>query len=293
MRSSTPSLLLAVLALATQTAAAQSVAARPNYGDVLLKEAFVPDPHSVSVTSGGNVEVEIEGCELGYVSDAPDVDLYYTTTGGSDLYIYVEGEGDTMLLINTPDGGWVCDDDSHGDLDPLVHIPSAEDGLYDIWVGSYSAGERHAATLYISELSPYVATEGAPDFTLDPTYGELALSAGFLPDPRSVSLTAGGSIDVDVGSCGYGYVANAPDVHLRWDSSGASDLYLYVNASDDTTLLINRPDGTWVCDDDALGEGNPLVVIPGASAGRYDVWVGTYGSDTASATLYVSESDPR
>lgn len=133
----------------------------------------------------------------------------------------------------------------------------------------------------------------APDLSLTPTYGNVNLDEGFLPDPHEVSLTAGGGIEVDVGSCGYGYVAEAPDVGFYYTSSGGANLYIYVNSDEDTTLLINQPDGSWVCDDDGLGDSNPVVIIPAAASGRYDIWVGTYGAANASATLYFTEVDPR
>ncbi|MDH3205470.1 MAG: hypothetical protein OEO79_02605 [Gemmatimonadota bacterium] len=287
-------LLTGLLIAAVPAVEAQDVGAQPNFGDLQLKEAFLPDPQSVSVTSGGSIDVDRGSCSYGYVSNAPDVDLYYTTTGGSGLYIYAEGEGDTMLLINTPSGDWVCDDDSHGDLDPVVHFAGAADGLYNIWVGSFS-NDNHAATLYVSEINPSGASSqsGAPDLSLDPLYGNVRLDGGFLPDPHTVSVRAGGSIEVDVGSCSYGFVANAPDVDLFYTPSGGRDLYIYVEGGEDTTLLINRPDGSWTCDDDGHTGTNPLVVLQKAEEGLYDIWVGTYGDDVSDATLYISERDPR
>ncbi len=68
---------------------------------------------------------------------------------------------------------------------------------------------------------------------------------------------------------------------------------MYVIADEDTTLLINRPDRAWACDDDELGEENPLVIIPAAAGGLYNIWVGTYDTDNAPAVLYISEIDPR
>jgi hypothetical protein len=48
-----------------------------------------------------------------------------------------------------------------------------------------------------------------------------------------------------------------------------------------------------MCDDDGYGDGDPIVVIPAAEAGLYNIWVGTYQDDMASANLYISEEDPR
>ena len=133
----------------------------------------------------------------------------------------------------------------------------------------------------------------AQDWSLEPTYGSVSLEEGFLPDPHTVELTAGGSVGVNVGSCSYGYVANAPDVDLYYDTEGGSDLYIYAVSGSDTTILVNTPSGTWMCDDDSYGDGDPIVYIPSAEAGLYNVWVGTSGDEMASADLYISESDPR
>ena len=142
-------------------------------------------------------------------------------------------------------------------------------------------------------LTTTAGSRPAPDLSLDPTYGDVNLDEGFLPDPHEVSLIAGGDIEVAVGSCSYGYVAEPPDVDFYYTTSGSSNLYVYVNAAEDTTLLVNRPDGSWVCNDDDLGDGNPVVVIPSAADGLYDIWVGTYGASNTNATLYISEIDPR
>lgn len=124
-------------------------------------------------------------------------------------------------------------------------------------------------------------------------YAELRLSAGFMPDPRSVSLTAGGSVSPTQTGCAYGRVANAPDVKVHYQGNGSNTLYFYAQADLDVTLLINMPDGSWRCDDDSFGGTNPIVIVSGAPSGRYDIWVGTFGASTGSATFFVSELNPR
>jgi len=119
------------------------------------------------------------------------------------------------------------------------------------------------------------------------------LNEGFLPDPYTVDLVAGGSIDLDVGGCAYGYVAEAPDFDLYYETSGSSNLYIYAMSDEDTTLLVNTPDANWTCNDDGYSGSNPLIVIPAAAGGLYDIWVGSYGGDAAGTTLYISERDPR
>lgn len=293
MQKWTWALLGALTLISSPAAHAQSVGAEPNFGDLVLEESFLPDPRGVSVTSGGAVPMSVGDCDYGYVSEAPDVDLYYTTSGTSGLYIYAEGMGDTMLLVNAPDGSWWCDDDSLGRLDPVLHFSEAPAGLYNVWVGSYSE-EYLDATLYVSEIDPGLpATEGEPDLSLRPTYGAVELDEGFVPDPHEITLTAGGDVRVSAGPCDYGYVANPPDVDLYYETSGGADLFLYVESEGDATLLVNRPDGSWVCDDDGFADRNPIVVIPAAASGLYDIWVGTWGEELQAATLHISEVDPR
>ena len=272
---------------------AQDVAADPTYGDIELDAGFMPDPKTASVTSGGKIEVDVGGCAYGYVANAPDVDLYYTTSGGSDLFIYVDGEGDTTLLINAPDGSWLCDDDGFGDGDPIVRIPDADDGLYDIWVGSYS-NDSHDAILHISEIDPGSSTSSSvPDYTLEPAFGTATLEEGFMPDPHTEDVVAGGSIDLSLAECSYGFVAEAPDFDLYYTTDGGTDLYIYAESKDDVTLLVNTPSGGWVCDDDGYEGTNPLLAFDDAEDGLYNIWVGSYdGERTAATKLRFTEIDP-
>ncbi len=131
----------------------------------------------------------------------------------------------------------------------------------------------------------------AQDLSQDPTYGSVALRAGFTPDPHTMSLTAGGGTAVTVGGCN-GSVAESPDLNLQW-TGGSSTLYIYSRSGSDTTLLVNLPNGNWRCDDDSFGEGNPLVIIQNAPSGLYNIWSGTFGGGTAAADVMISEIDPR
>ena len=127
---------------------------------------------------------------------------------------------------------------------------------------------------------------------LDATYRTMSLREGFTPDPWSLQLTAGGATTVNISGC-TGTVANAPDVEMSYTTSGSSNLDIYATSGSDTTILVNGANGQWYCNDDGLGNRNPVVVIPNAGGGVYDIWVGTFGSSTAPATLHISEIDPR
>jgi hypothetical protein len=132
----------------------------------------------------------------------------------------------------------------------------------------------------------------AQDISLAPTFGTHSLSGGFQPDPMNVQTVSGGTNDASssVGNGCNGFVSTAPDVRINY-SPGALPLIILVNSSSDTTLVINAPDGTWICDDDSGNLGtNPSVTLRSAQSGQYDIWVGSYvRGDAAGATLSISE----
>ncbi len=298
------SLLAAGLAsfalVAAGPVAAQDISGSPTYGDVNLTHGFIPDPHSVSLAAGGSIDVSdsIGGACRGMVANAPDVNLYYTA-GSFSLYISVTSDADTTLVVNSPDGQWYCDDDTTG-FDPAVVFTNPQSGLYNVWVGTYSSSAGLPdATLHFSELS--ITTEdtsggytntGGLDFTLDPNYGSISLSEGFANDPHAVTLSAGGSVDVSQTSTGcWGHASAAPDYSVTYTAGNTFPLYFSAVSDTDTTLIINDPNGNWVCDDDSGGYPNPQVVFEHPQTGRYDVWVATFSESAGypQATLYVSE----
>lgn len=132
----------------------------------------------------------------------------------------------------------------------------------------------------------------AQDYTLQPNYGDTSLQAGFSPDPFVVPLQSGGSIDAGqtLGDSCRGYVSNAPDFSVHYSAGSVLPFRIGVSSGRDTTLVVNGPDGNWYCDDDG-GEGlNPLLHFGSPMSGRYDIWVGTYGSaSNHDALLFLSE----
>ena len=141
-----------------------------------------------------------------------------------------------------------------------------------------------------------IATAGiatAQDFNAQPNYGTINLNTGFTPDPQVINLQSGGNIDASqaVSSSCRGYITNAPDVRLNFQGGSNLPLILSVNSGADTTLVVNAPDGTWYCSDDEGVNGmNPMVRFNRPLSGRYEIWVGTYGSASlAPAQLHISE----
>lgn len=143
----------------------------------------------------------------------------------------------------------------------------------------------------VATLACVALPVAAQDVEADPNYGTIELSAGFTPDPYGVDLESGGDIDASgLGQPCTGYISDAPDVRLVY-SIGNYPLMISVQSGADTTLVVNAPDGQWYCDDDGGNIGaNPSVRFNNPMSGRYEIWVGTYGSASlAPAQLQISE----
>lgn len=144
---------IALAGAASTAALAQDTGARTNYGELSLSAGFNNDPRVISLRAGGTIPAsEIDSDCRGYITDAPDVRLYYEA-GSLPLIISVDSGADTTLVVNTPDGEFHCDDDSGQGTNPSIRFSRPLEGRYEIWVGTYSATASQPARLYISELS--------------------------------------------------------------------------------------------------------------------------------------------
>ena len=132
----------------------------------------------------------------------------------------------------------------------------------------------------------------AQNVSLNPNYGTVNLTAGFAPDPNVINVRSGGSLNAETLSptC-KGFISNAPDVRLNYTAGTSLPLIISANASADTTLVVNGPNGSWYCDDDSGEQGmNPMVRFATPASGQYDIWIGTYASATLQpAQLHISE----
>jgi serine protease Do len=122
--------------------------------------------------------------------------------------------------------------------------------------------------------------------TAEALYGDIAIAAGSAGPIATVPLDAGGADDASVYGAGcIGFInAAQPDLTLTLDGP-VTQLRVGVRSGSDTTLLVLRPDGSAICNDDSDGL-NPAVDIPKAMAGTYSVWVGVI-----EATITTAEVD--
>lgn len=126
-------------------------AGESNFGTVSLNPGFMPDPHTASGTSGGATDATTlgtAGC-VGYIAGTPD-HLFNATQAFANLRVMAHSTADITLVIQKPDGSYLCNDDSEG-TNPLVEgaFPT---GVYKIWIGSYEQGTNSPYTLGFSEL---------------------------------------------------------------------------------------------------------------------------------------------
>ncbi len=309
-------LFLSLLLLLPGVVAAQDVLdpnEAPTYGAVALASGFQPDPHIITVLSGGNVDVSGlgigEGCR-GFATTQPDVQL--TWSGRTDmLRIFFVGEGDATLIVSDPTEQISCNDDFNSQ-NPAIEFANPASGIYDVWIGSFSAedfvpgylvvteGESVPGAIQSSLLgmgaeveddSQALTTDGI-NANLEATFGTVELSPGFTPDPFSVSLLSGGANDVAAQAVGencVGYAATAPDYSLNL-TGDSTQLRIFFVGEGDTTLVIRDPSGEFICNDDSFGTRNPTIDFRNALAGQYDIWVGSFStSDLVGGTLYITE----
>ncbi|MDC0598381.1 hypothetical protein OAP18_00860 [Gammaproteobacteria bacterium] len=263
--------------LAVGVAQAQDYELPATYGEESLVSGFLPDPFTIDVEAGGDIEAGKLGSScVGYIADAPDFELSFEN-GGLPLYFYVVSDGDTSLAINTPSGDWLCDDDSGGNLNPLVEVSEADSGVYDIWIGNVgeSRGDYVPGTLSISELEPEDSlTQGSGLTPLDEDImdivetGELNSNDtirenGAWQDSYSYSWNEGQSLVID----------------LRSDDF-------------DTYLTVMSPSGeSFVNDDFQDDTARSLLALSLSESGEYQVLVSSYESEEGGAYTFGIDTD--
>lgn len=128
-----------------------------NFGTVSLNPGFVPDPKVVEGVSGGGVEAStLDAACAGWVAQTPD---HILAAGGdfANMRILAHSEADITLVVQKPDGTYVCDDDTEG-TNPVV-ATAAPQGNYKVWIGSYEEGANAEYKLGFSELEQVTPTQ--------------------------------------------------------------------------------------------------------------------------------------
>jgi hypothetical protein len=138
--------------MGTGAAACPDWQGQPYFGQIELYAGFQPDPYVRNVTAGGTQRLENCGFNAtGFVTSRPDFDLYWRGAS-SQLTIAIESAADAILLVNAPDGSWHYSDDYRG-TSPAITFTNPQEGLYDIWIGSYDGSRRNPARLVFTEYN--------------------------------------------------------------------------------------------------------------------------------------------
>ena len=126
-----------------------------NFGTITLATGFTPDPHVAQGTSGGAINASTWNptCS-GWVSQTPD-HIFVSSTAFANLRFIINSTQDTTLVLQKPDGTYLCADDTEG-LNPIVQgaFPA---GTYKVWIGSYEQGASAAYRLGVTELTSTTA----------------------------------------------------------------------------------------------------------------------------------------
>jgi hypothetical protein len=265
---------------------------------------FPLDPFIMSLQGGGPVEASTlaKACK-GYITQNPTVSLEYK--GKADmLKVFFYSDGDPILMIQTPDGKMLCNDNTNAALlDPTVTLTKPAQGKYDIWVGSALArdlipgflvftghNDVHAGKLALQELVKRpTLVEVLPQrdrLTSAAARVKEALAAVKTAEklapgsvPLTAQVTAEGNLPIPELATGDtlcgGLVSVAPSYAFDW-SGQTKAIGAMFEGDGDATLIIRTPDGKFVCADDVAGSANlnPLVLLGDPAAGRYLVWIG-------------------
>jgi hypothetical protein len=280
------------------------------------------DPLMVSMASGlvegygVDASTLVSGCS-GIIPSRPDIVFNWEGHEGIEkLRIFFLSMGDPTLVLVTPSGELLCNDDLNPlMLDPMVEVQNPQPGRYAVFIGAFDADEidpgflvvtsqdYDPATLDISQLFPRevdpraAVSDVLPLDVLDLESGTTQTpAAGTLAGdelPFTQQLSAGGELgmfqlDQPNAMC-TGFVSAAPTFRFDW-SGDAAQLVLFFESEADSTLNILAPDGNFYCDDDVHGSENlnPLVSLTPAK-GTYYVWVGSFSPDVlVDGTLTVT-----
>lgn len=147
-------------------------------------------------------------------------------------------------------------------------------------LGSIAALVWLALPVAAQTAQPTPSVSPAPASPSPTIFENVTLSPAFSPDPTTIRGISGGPdaadqvagrADTVTGPCN-GFVDQQPD-HTLVLTEFFNYLSLQIQSSEDTTLVIRGPGGTW-CNDDYSGK-NPGIAGQWLS-GTYQIWIGSY-----------------
>jgi hypothetical protein len=286
-----------------------------------LQSDFILDPFLIPVAGKGErAAADLQKDCNGFVGNQPNATVNWS--GQTDqVSIFVYSDGDPVLVIQRPDGSYVCNDDAGArTMEPLVKLQQPVTGTYKIYVGTAQKAEPALGFLAISkanlddaalaslDLSPMLrrhaqpqvqapprvdASELRPDQS--PIFGSTVLAPGF--KPVQIFAAGGGDIaafEVQDGklTCA-GYLSPTPSYSFAWKGGGPA-LRLFFDAlqNKDSGLAVVTPNRDVVCGMKASADSiNPVVDISVPITGTYKVYVASMAPNTLVAGRLTITND--
>lgn len=125
--------------------------------------------------------------------------------------------------------------------------------------------------------SAALAQTDAPGAPLPDAFLVMDLKAGFPLDPFIVSVNGGGEVDAaTLDETCVGFITEKPTFAVNWEGEvDAFDVFYYSDF--DPTLVLQLPDGSYRCNDDASDNLlDPALTVEAPADGQYKLWVGSY-----------------
>ena len=283
-----------------------------------LAAGFPLDPTFMSLNGGGEVDASLLGPDCkGFINRNPVATVNWT--GAAEmLRAFFYSDSDSTLVVLTPDGKLVCNDNANEQLlDPVLDIKNPVPGKYRIWVGSAANRQRIPGILVLTakpeinldtfELAklvrrptiPVKLAKPAPGVAADAVKKDIEAAAKTAP-----VLKPGASLKADVTAEGdiplfqfpltktcAGLVAAKPSYVFKVVGQ-LPQVNVYFEGDADSTLLVVGNDlKTVECNDDAEpGKNiNPQVKLTNPAEGTYAVFVGRLDpSKPVKGTLTIS-----
>lgn len=290
------------------------------YVTVDLNAGFPLDPFLVSANGGGELDMSVlsEKCK-GYINPNPTLTINWT--GNADLArVFTFSDADPTLVIQTPDGKFLCGDDHNSILlDAQIEISKPSPGIYNVWVGSAAAKQllptilvlttRADVTVNNFQLSDLVKRPAMPQASSNLPH---ALQAKIVTEalarykgtvggplgatPLTQAVQSAGDIaafDIDLGAAQCsGYIGDTPD--FVFDVNSATEqMTVWFAGKQDASLLVVGPQGAAYCNDDSGADNaNPSVRLQKPAQGRYGVFVGRFSQDAPVEGTVTVTTDP-
>ncbi|HKJ86576.1 MAG TPA: PPC domain-containing protein, partial [Spirochaetia bacterium] len=271
----------------------QAVRAGTEFGFIVLREPIdgvIEAPIELSISTEALVPTEPR--ELSFNEFVPGrldtfsplesgrkaAPYYYEGTAGEQIAIVLESvDFDTLILVRTPAGDLVEDDDGAWQTNSILELTLPESGRYDIFATSFAGSETGEFAIQV--LSPqdardYVAGMDPWGYEESEEFASEEIEEVFLED------TITGVTGLVVGAASEGSISETSSVYRGsyvevFEVTLASSIDLEISLTSDsfdTLLIVTEPAGSELDDDDGGSGTNSRLRIPAAAPGTYRIY---------------------